>query len=287
MSEGRSYRCGWSRDENGVRLWTKDAPRVSARGDTWEDAELKLMGAICAATGDGEPVLAFFPPAVLESDLRFLDPPLAAITGCGYSGTKAPKDGYYEGRCAHCGYATGRRTDKIVQLSGIEEQVAQAPGQWSFFCSPVYASERFRALLTQEELAVCEWRPIERPPRSRRVYFEVIPHAFVPQVALRDREVGGWRCPACARRCFSQHGDDDRVPLFVASSALPNPIPPVFGLGDPVYYDLVLARDRALEIAEQPGARGALVNCVGVLADTEIDPHEPGRLYQPDWRHRD
>ena len=48
----------------------------------------------------------------------------------------------------------------------------------------------------------------------------------------------------------------------------------MFGLGDSVSYDLVLAFDRALAIGEQPAARGSLLRPVGVLDDQDLETGE-------------
>ncbi|MEW6249807.1 MAG: hypothetical protein AB1716_04110 [Planctomycetota bacterium] len=287
MSEGRAYRCGWAREPDGrVRLWVKDAPRVSAEGPTWFDAELNLIEKIGERTGDGEPVLAYLPPPLAEDDLRFLNPPLMTIDGCGYCGSPDDARLHYEGRCGLCGHARGGRTATTITLSSLEAQLLQTPQEWWFFAGPMFVSARFRGLLTAVERECCEWRPVMRPPRARLKYFEVIPHVFVRQAALRGREVGGWRCPRCGRCAFSQHGDDNRIGYFVARRDLPQPLPPVFGIGDPVNYKLVFDRDRALALAESPAARGAMLAELGVLDEEDIDPAEPARLYNYNWRTR-
>jgi hypothetical protein len=58
-------------------------------------------------------------------------------------------------------------------------------------------SAAFLELLTQAHRSQFDARPVEWNPKRRLKFFEFIPHAIVPTVTIRDREVVGWRRDQC------------------------------------------------------------------------------------------
>lgn len=280
MSEGHIFVCQWSEDSHGLHVSVRGRPRIRATYRTWDELHDQFWQVIMERCGDGEPVLTFDPPLpVPDEDRDLLEPGLALLSGAAYSGSKtSPGALFTHGLCPHCGRARGERNDLPAHFYSFDADVCCAPQEWWFAISGLYVSERFLSLLSDAERSCFEARLIERPPRSRRRYFEVIPRLFLPPVAHAHRaHSGGWRCPICDRQVIAQCVSDRLVYDFVAQVDLPDPLPPLFAIGDPVYFHLCTREARAVELLQKPESRGLLVRAVGALPDHLVDRRPPIR----------
>src|ERR1700716_902691 len=63
MTEGKLYLCSWTRIPGGYRVWLKADPTIAAEDADFEAADELLYERIMDATGDGENVPEYVPPA--------------------------------------------------------------------------------------------------------------------------------------------------------------------------------------------------------------------------------
>lgn len=61
--EGRRFACGWEKENDLYHVWVKRRPKLSAKGKTFNQADLRLWAVIIDATGDGESIRQYHPPA--------------------------------------------------------------------------------------------------------------------------------------------------------------------------------------------------------------------------------
>ena len=61
--EGQVYRCGWRKKGTTYRVWVKGRPKLAAEGETFNLADRRLWSIIIDATGDGESIREYDPPA--------------------------------------------------------------------------------------------------------------------------------------------------------------------------------------------------------------------------------
>jgi hypothetical protein len=60
--EGQLFECTWKKEGRRFRVWVRKRPRLSAKGDTFNQADKRLWSVIIDATGDGESVRVYDPP---------------------------------------------------------------------------------------------------------------------------------------------------------------------------------------------------------------------------------
>ncbi|HST62276.1 MAG TPA: hypothetical protein VLK84_26470 [Longimicrobium sp.] len=170
-------------------------------------------------------------------------------------------DALFEGGvCARCGMACGPRTDEPVRFRHVEASGARSDG-WLAGPSPFGArmclySERFLALLTDEERGLLHWRPAENTAFGDRAVFELAGSAHPVPLA---RPHGGApyveRCGECGWEPPPHYSANTTHPdwmmrfaraggflprLYVAAADLPDPPPAAFTVGD-VRDSLLLA----------------------------------------------
>ena len=61
--EGGVFPCSWKKQRKVYKVWVKKRPRLSAQGRTFSQADKRLWSVIIHATGDGESIREYDPPA--------------------------------------------------------------------------------------------------------------------------------------------------------------------------------------------------------------------------------
>ena len=79
MSEGQRFACRWEKDGDLYRVWVTDRPKLSAVGQTFNQADKRLWAVIIDATGDGESVREYDPPEP-ASEPAIVDSPPADMS---------------------------------------------------------------------------------------------------------------------------------------------------------------------------------------------------------------
>lgn len=286
--EGQVYLCSWKRVGSRYRVWWKARPKVSAEGDSFQEADESLYEAIMEATGDGENMHEYDPP-VPGSGASAGGHDLVLISGETYSWMKTHEGIFEGGLCAECRHPLGPRTAQPIELHDMQSGPRNGGSislRRSTFVGPTlcFVSGDFRALLTPEEDASFIWRELVGPPRARKPYFELVgAEVTVPLVKPAGVPPSGWRCEACGyeTRPFTSSGWKG-ANWHVALSDLPRPLPDVFAVGTAPDVSLCFTRARWRAAIELPGAKGCRSYDVGVLRDDEID-HVPVR---DTWRHQ-
>src|SRR5215208_4231185 len=180
--EGQVYLCSWKRANGRFRVWLQSNRRVAAEAATFREASEALWNEIVRAFDDGEAVLEYQPPPPPEVPARrFLDPPLVSIIGNMRALLANPNEVYSEGLCPQCREPRGQRTEAPALLEELES------GYEGGFTKParlVFFSDKFLALLKDNERRRFEWRPVRRTDRGRKTFFEMIARPEAPLVAV-------------------------------------------------------------------------------------------------------
>ncbi|MCD6052313.1 MAG: hypothetical protein K0Q55_3731 [Verrucomicrobia bacterium] len=280
--EGKVYICTWKKVGTKYQVWLKKNPKIKASARTFEEADEILAGEIMEIAGDGENVREYLPPAPESSKpAKLLDIAIVHVGGNTHSRIVGEDKHLFSGGvCPHCGTFLGERTAAPLVIDGVASGydggfVWQKPFQ--------YFSADFLKLLTPKERASFEWRPIELQRRSRKTFFEMIPRETVPHVAVRGMPFEPLHCPKCQTIIglhLFQKGTS--IYTYVNRDSLPKRLPTCFAVGEAHNFKLAFIRDRWLELAGRPGARGLVSNKVGVIAAADCDPkpkfrRHPGR----------
>jgi hypothetical protein len=61
--EGRRFACGWKKQDAVYHVWVNRRPKLAAKAKTFNQADRRLWAAIIDATGDGESIREYDPPA--------------------------------------------------------------------------------------------------------------------------------------------------------------------------------------------------------------------------------
>ncbi|MBI2407829.1 MAG: hypothetical protein HYV19_05990, partial [Gemmatimonadetes bacterium] len=259
--------CSWSHDGERYRVWVRNRPTVCAEHASFEEADIALADAICLAFGDGEGIHEYDRSRPGATDLPGLVTVVASVVGNGFGTEQNLDDLYAGGWCPRCLTARGARTAAPLRLSGID---GSSDGGMCSRSRIVYFSEGFLDLLVPAERDACEWRRIDRPRRTKKVYYELVGS----RVALREAVLSPlaeelWHinlaaaagdllppqfCELCGWESPSQYTFRPRgFPLcYVDVAAVPEPVPAAFTVG--WYLCLSLPRWRAM--LGKPGARG-------------------------------
>lgn len=77
--EGRRFACSWKKEDALYHVWVKRRPKLSAKAKTFNQADLRLWAVIIHATGDGESIRQYDPPAP-DSEPALVDAPAADMS---------------------------------------------------------------------------------------------------------------------------------------------------------------------------------------------------------------
>ena len=276
--EGKVYLCSWKLVGTRYRVWWAARPKVAAEADSFDEADEGLYEAIMAATGDGENSHEYDPPRP-GSGPQDGQPDIVMIGGETYAKAETHEGIFEGGLCPECRHAIGPRTSKRLQLRSLQSGPRNG-GSISVLGSPFagptmgFVSAGFRALLTPDEDAQFEWREIEAPPRSRKVYFELLgAKHIVPYVKPLAAPPSGWWCERCgyATSPFTGAAEWKGPSWHVAQSELPPTSTEVFAAGEAPDLDFCCTRARWRAMMKLPGARGCRSYDIGVLADDQVD----------------
>ncbi len=263
--EGQVYLCTWKKVGDKFRLWLKANPKLSSTNSDFEAADEDLADKILIQFGDGENVREYVPqPPPTKPLLNLLEVPVVAVTGNTHSQISGdPSLLFSGGVCKKCGSCLGERTKVPLSLDYI------GPGYDAGFVwqKPFqFFSEGFLELLKPKERSCFEWRLITLKRRSRKVFHEMRPKAFVPFVAVKGLKFDVIVCRTC-KTLRGLHSFNKGTPIYhyVSFSDLPRPLPSCFAVGSATNFRLCFARDRWLRLAGKPGTKGIVSNPIGVV----------------------
>lgn len=285
--EHHVYVCSWSHSATGFALWVKARPKLRGEGATYDEAEARLIRAIQDAGGAMTAVLEFDPP-LPKSPLtaKYASPEILLVTADSAFQIEEPRataaetreemwarqrwpGEYYEGPiCPKCRYAAGRRTAKPLPIAELESGYDGACGMIGYArATHQLVSEEFVELLTTEERARLELRPVIRT--GRRKFFELVGPEGPPLVAVAGMKVSGWRCDACDHRTWGYWSEVLNIHDFVARSGVPLDAS-VFTVGTYPEIKLVVTAARWKEMVGRKGTRGFTSGLLGIAPDEEV-----------------
>jgi hypothetical protein len=274
MTEGRVFVCTWKQLDDGFHVSVVRRPRLFAEGDTFEAADYALYEVIMQATGDGENVREYDPPAPTR-DASTRAP--VVIAGNSHVRLLNVEELYDGGVCPRCEMPLGRPTSQPLRidggLAGHDGAVARTKSILAFGHSPRFFlfSESFLALLTPAERARFDWRPVERKGRARKKFFQIIgSRAHVPVATRRGPAAdSGWRCDSCG--WIRRH-------MLLAKTALRR-VDSCFTTGDPPEFALCFSAERWSRLVGRAGAAGLVSAEVDILGPAEVNTHPKFRRY--------
>ena len=207
MIEGNIFVCSWKRTDPGYRVWVKGRHKLAADGATFDAADQALTRVIGLATGDGESVHEYVPPAPVEGAISAVEQGRVWELGIQGAADMVDATGLFEGGlCTNCLMPRGPRTGAPLAVSTIESRVQASTvslPRMSPGVGPVLSiySDEFLAQLTLEERRQFEWRPIVPAKRETREFFELVCHTDpIPYVGLKGSATYFGRCETCGWR---------------------------------------------------------------------------------------
>lgn len=275
MAEGETYACSWKRVPGCYRVWLKADPRIAAEHAEFEEADELLSDLICDATGDGESVHVYDPPepniphagASERGQLWELGQPTKVYM-------VQPRRYFTDGLCDNCLMPRGARTDVPLRVTKLRKSLNSAmvvienvsPG-------PILTivSAPFLELLSAEERARFEWRPIEHNLRAG-TYFEVVHRqAPVPSVSAKGHDTYYGRCETCGFEWILPNYTPGKPDGYVAERDLPVPLPTLIAIGPWAFARLAVPPERWRALVKQPGMRGIKGLPVSIIAEDAVE----------------
>jgi hypothetical protein len=300
------YLCSWSRSPDGFALWVKSRPRIRGEGDTYAEAEERLIEAIQNAGGAAQAVLEFEPPLPKSTlDGKYTTPELYLIGGDDRFETNAARgvgsetvaereerfkwvDEFFESPiCRKCAFASSPRGKKPLLLEYVPRRYDGAFGYVGHEGATTLQvlSEAFLDLLTPEERRNLQVRPVEGKARAKK-FFELAGPAGPPFVAVAGLKISGWRCVACDHRTWGYWLEGMAIHSFIAKADLPSTLSGVFTVGEPPEVHVAATGERWKQLVGRKGTRGFVSHMLGVVPDYELVRHPNLPTYEERLRER-
>lgn len=271
MTEGKLYLCSWARIPGGYRVWVKDDPTIAAEDADFEAADELLYERIMDATGDGENVHDYDPPAPTPR-AGAIDRGRLWILGAQKGGTISHEPPYFEGGlCDNCLMPLGPRTEVPLLVSPITGAGGVADIRLAgagIGAGPRLriVSERLLALFTDAERAGFEWRRVERASR-RQTYFEFIPRSStMAWVAPKSREAPFGRCASCGFTWVLTKDGPGLPSYYVSEGDLPRPASTLVALNHRAYATPAVTDERWRTLVGRPELKGVKGTAVAIIA---------------------
>lgn len=279
------YLCAWKRTRSRFTLWVHAQPNLRGEGVDYAEAEERLLDAIQTAGGAMQAVLEFDPPLPRSaSEARYTQLELLLIGGDDRFEADTPRstpfetpqereqrlqysDRYFQqALCRQCFYTSAPRSERPLSLSYAPARYDGAFGTVGHHAGVhiQIVSQEFVDLLTPEETAGLELRPVTHTLRNRSFY-EVLGPGGPRSVAVAGLPISGWRCAACGHRTWGYWIKGLTINSFIAADDLPRTLPGVFTIGAPPDVQLVATADRWRELVGRRGTRGFVSRRLGVV----------------------
>lgn len=132
-------------------------------------------------------------------------------------------------------------------------------------------SEAFLNSLTNDERNTFEARPVKQPTKSRRRFFELVPHEFATIGAIIGLEVNGWCCDLCERLGYSHGSALGYCVNVVCRQTIPANSPDFFFAGSETDVNLYCTRPRLQSLAGKKWSRKLMGDPLAVVDVTQFD----------------
>lgn len=179
--------------------------------------------------------------------------------------------------CPSCRHGRGERTEVAMRVDNAPRRVDAGWIRAAGFHDHIRLfSERFLKLLTTEERAHLEFRPITMPPGARREFYELRGRPDVPFVGVRGMDADGLECVECGHRSLRVLDPrlmDEGLHLtrFVCAEDLPKSLATCFTVGGGNNLELCVGRERWDALRGHPHARGIMSERLGVVPESECE----------------
>jgi hypothetical protein len=174
--------------------------------------------------------------------------------------------------CRACRHASGTRSDKPLWVGTVAGGFDGAFGgvNVQMLTSHLVFSDQFLALMTDDERERLQFRKVDRSPRARKTFYELLGPAGHRLVGVSDLPVSGWYCDACGYRTFGYWMPRLTMHDFIAAEDLPAPLPTMFPVGAPPEVQLCVTGARWKELVGRNGTRGFTSRPLGVVAADRV-----------------
>lgn len=194
---------------------------------------------------------------------------------------------FNQGLCLTCGAGLGGRSKQQVTIcsAGHFADAGWVRGMLSNHIRVF--SDRFVALITDDEKKRFVFRPVRLLGKSRNRYLELSGEPVARFVGVKGLDVDGMDCSSCGSRRLNVNEpwlqrEGLYLRYFVSRADLPNPMPTCFPVSDGRDLYICMSRQRWDDIRGHRHARGVMAQRLGVVDETECD-HRP-RLRNRDGR---
>jgi hypothetical protein len=279
-TEGAVYLCDWQQSESTFEIRVRHKPEWKTIGESFLDAESRLLELLEAVTGDLQPCLEYqLSPPQDSVRARFEGPGLVAISGANdpldYTGLA--EELFSGGICSICRKGIGERSRKPLAVrefpkasdgAFVRVKVAGPFGNINF---EIFSKE-FLDSLSPEEKDRFLWLPVQAV-KSKREFFEPLSAPLVPSVmpkglfAEAERlQPDGFLCRKCGRAQLSgipQGGGG--IYSFISEADLPPELPSCFQIGQEGALYFCMPKIRWSSLVGKPGTNRLMSRQVGVV----------------------
>lgn len=273
--KGNVYYCRWEKNQEGNYVgWEEKYPSRRAEATTPRDLMSALGELVGEYHNDHEACLQFDPPLTAGEDRSelFKDQIVSLSWNSSFRFTPSAKTAFAGGKCQECQRGIGPRTAApliVDDFGGGTEGASSWPTIMGGHL--IIVSEAFLTLLAPDERAAFDTRPVEWNPKRRLKFFEIIPRAFFPEVAIKGLSGSGWRCTLCGRKHYS-HGEAlGWGPSVICRTSLTSPASPLFFIGDELDYRPCVSRKRWEALRGRSGARKLTSNPLAIVDEKQCD----------------
>ena len=286
MSEGGTYLCSWSVEEDQFRLWLDEHPDLEVTGSDFDALTDELALRIVDWNGDGEAVVEFPDGRPGRRGTGTVSELRSLAYNEGVSALNRAPSQYEGGICPHCEFGIGSRTSVPLEVNGVPK--GDIAGVDRTFPPSLLLSERFLALLSPEELSGVVTQPIAGA-HSRR-FFELIGAPVARSVGIVGAEYPeifhqSWQCGECMRFTFVVvHPEFSPTSHFLSAGAVPAPLPPLFVFDTGSRLLIGASPDRWKDLSSRKGTSGVSTdNLYLVEEDRAVTIPELPRPEEFEW----
>lgn len=273
--EGRVYRCSWSAEGGRFQLWVTDSPAIAVEASSFQEADELLYEAIMHATGDGENLKEYDPPAPLAAG-GVVRRTLTRVSPVKRVEIANEADLFDGGLCKVCRMPLGPRSSAPILVKAASRSL---DGMRLRGAHPILGvslsgfSKTFHQALSPQERKALRWRPILLASGKETTFVELLGGTVhAPFVVLKSIGVTLTECPACGWRRAPFYSVEPPTPaLFIASAALPAKMATAMTIGSPLEPQLCVVPARWKALGTKRVTRQLVSDAIGVVDDFAIE----------------
>ena len=279
--EGNVYLCSWLKSRRKYTIFLVGNEDIKAAGNTFDEAEEKILENICLNFGDGEAIVEYVKPLPkTEFEKKHGIPGIVSVSGNDGFGTLLnAEDRPDQPICPLC----ERKRFSPMPVAPKYDMLCSSDGAVMGDLNPVF-SDSFFSLFTKKELSEFKLRKIIGAKRPKKEFFEILGVPKIFYVGFRKFPgLLNKKCKKCGIGCCT-YLNENKLYKFIALEDLLKPIPKIFIVGDDDgSIDLCLTSEKYNELIGRRGMKNICSSRIWIVKGHEIvrnnDEVYPEHLY--------